>query len=93
MDADPIDFDAVILAGGRSARLGGVPKQGLTYDGDTLLREQDRAWRRLMSRPSVTTVTLAGVDHTFSSRAALELVREKSVAWLAQLASARKAAS
>ena len=37
MDADPLDFDAVILAGGRSARLGGVPKQSMTYDGDTLL--------------------------------------------------------
>jgi molybdopterin-guanine dinucleotide biosynthesis protein A len=38
VDAEPLDFDAVILAGGRSARLGGVPKQSLTYDGDTLLR-------------------------------------------------------
>jgi molybdopterin-guanine dinucleotide biosynthesis protein A len=38
VDADPFDFDALILAGGRSARLGGVPKQGLTYDGETLLR-------------------------------------------------------
>ncbi|MCU1434478.1 MAG: molybdopterin-guanine dinucleotide biosynthesis protein [Pseudarthrobacter sp.] len=38
MDAETLDFDAVILAGGRSARLGGVPKQHLTYDGDTLLR-------------------------------------------------------
>ncbi|MEO8282208.1 MAG: NTP transferase domain-containing protein [Pseudarthrobacter sp.] len=38
MDADPLDFDAVILAGGRSARLGGVPKQELKYDGETLLR-------------------------------------------------------
>ncbi|MET3203784.1 MULTISPECIES: NTP transferase domain-containing protein [unclassified Arthrobacter] len=38
MDADPLDFDAVILAGGRSSRLGGVPKQSLTYDGDSLLR-------------------------------------------------------
>jgi molybdopterin-guanine dinucleotide biosynthesis protein A len=38
VDADPLDFDAVILAGGRSSRLGGVPKQGLTYDGDSLLR-------------------------------------------------------
>jgi molybdopterin-guanine dinucleotide biosynthesis protein A len=37
VDADSFDFDAVILAGGRSERLGGVPKQGLTYDGDTLL--------------------------------------------------------
>lgn len=38
MDAESLDIDAVILAGGRSARLGGVPKQHLTYDGDTLLR-------------------------------------------------------
>jgi molybdopterin-guanine dinucleotide biosynthesis protein A len=38
VDADPFDFDALILAGGRSVRLGGVPKQGLTYDGETLLR-------------------------------------------------------
>lgn len=38
MDADSLDFDAVILAGGRSARLGGVSKQSLMYDGDTLLR-------------------------------------------------------
>ena len=37
MDADPLSFDAVILAGGRSSRLGGVPKQNLTYNGDTLL--------------------------------------------------------
>jgi molybdopterin-guanine dinucleotide biosynthesis protein A len=38
VDADSLDFDAIILAGGRSARLGGVPKQNLTYDGGTLLR-------------------------------------------------------
>ena len=37
MDADPLEFDAVILAGGRSSRLGGVPKQSLTYDGESLL--------------------------------------------------------
>lgn len=30
-------FDAVILAGGRSSRLGGVPKSQLLYDGETLL--------------------------------------------------------
>jgi molybdopterin-guanine dinucleotide biosynthesis protein A len=30
-------FDALILAGGRSSRLGGVPKQGLIVDGATLL--------------------------------------------------------
>ncbi len=32
-----MDFDAVILAGGRSARLSGVPKAGLLVDGSTLL--------------------------------------------------------
>ncbi|MFJ5862516.1 molybdenum cofactor guanylyltransferase [Pseudarthrobacter sp. NPDC092439] len=30
-------FDALILAGGRSSRLGGTPKQALVYDGGTLL--------------------------------------------------------
>lgn len=30
-------FDALILAGGRSSRLGGTPKQSLVYDGGTLL--------------------------------------------------------
>jgi molybdopterin-guanine dinucleotide biosynthesis protein A len=32
-----VPFDAVILAGGRSSRLGGVPKPQLMYDGETLL--------------------------------------------------------
>ncbi|WP_346960611.1 NTP transferase domain-containing protein [uncultured Arthrobacter sp.] len=32
-----MEFDAVILAGGRSSRLGGVPKAGLMVDGATLL--------------------------------------------------------
>lgn len=32
-----MEFDAVILAGGRSARLGGVPKSRLIYDGASLL--------------------------------------------------------
>lgn len=32
-----MEFDAVILAGGRSSRLGGAPKAGLRYDGATLL--------------------------------------------------------
>ena len=33
----PVRFDAVILAGGRSSRLGGVPKAGLVVEGVTLL--------------------------------------------------------
>jgi molybdopterin-guanine dinucleotide biosynthesis protein A len=32
-----VEFDALILAGGRSSRLGGVPKSQLLYDGATLL--------------------------------------------------------
>jgi molybdopterin-guanine dinucleotide biosynthesis protein A len=32
-----VDFDTIILAGGRSSRLGGSPKSELTYDGGTLL--------------------------------------------------------
>jgi molybdopterin-guanine dinucleotide biosynthesis protein A len=38
-----VEFDAIILAGGRSSRLGGVPKAGLTYDGATLLTRSLRA--------------------------------------------------
>ena len=33
-----MEFDAVILAGGRSSRLGGIPKQSLVYDGASLLQ-------------------------------------------------------
>ncbi|MEN8583796.1 NTP transferase domain-containing protein [Burkholderia sp. RS01] len=32
-----MDFDAIVLAGGRSSRLGGTPKSALMYDGATLL--------------------------------------------------------
>lgn len=38
MESDRLDFDALILAGGRSSRLGGVPKQGLVFEGATLLQ-------------------------------------------------------
>ncbi|WP_233265353.1 molybdenum cofactor guanylyltransferase [Leifsonia sp. AG29] len=33
----PIAFDAIVLAGGRSSRLGGTPKAELTREGQTLL--------------------------------------------------------
>jgi molybdopterin-guanine dinucleotide biosynthesis protein A len=33
-----VDFDTIILAGGRSSRLGGSPKSELIYDGESLLR-------------------------------------------------------
>ncbi|MDQ0679942.1 molybdopterin-guanine dinucleotide biosynthesis protein A [Arthrobacter pascens] len=38
MEPDALEYDAVILAGGRSSRLGGRPKHRLTYDGATLLQ-------------------------------------------------------
>jgi molybdopterin-guanine dinucleotide biosynthesis protein A len=38
-----VEFDAIILAGGRSSRLGGVPKARLTYQGATLLERSLRA--------------------------------------------------
>ena len=38
MEQKRLDFNAVILAGGRSSRLGGVPKQGLVFHHDTLLQ-------------------------------------------------------
>ena len=37
MDDSRCEFDAVILAGGRSSRLGGVPKQALVFKGSSLL--------------------------------------------------------
>jgi len=38
VERDTLEFDAVILAGGRSSRLGGIPKQSLVYDGASLLQ-------------------------------------------------------
>jgi molybdopterin-guanine dinucleotide biosynthesis protein A len=40
-----VEFDAVILAGGRSSRLGGSPKSELIYDGETLLNRAISAAR------------------------------------------------
>ncbi|MBT2533127.1 NTP transferase domain-containing protein [Arthrobacter sp. ISL-48] len=40
-----MEFDAVILAGGRSSRLGGTPKQRLVYDGASLLQRSVDAAR------------------------------------------------
>ena len=34
---ESVDFNAVVLSGGRSSRLGGTPKAGLRLDGHTLL--------------------------------------------------------
>jgi molybdopterin-guanine dinucleotide biosynthesis protein A len=53
---DAFEFDAVILAGGRSSRLGGVPKQSLIYDGATLLQ------RSLEAAAGAGSVVVVGPD-------------------------------
>ena len=56
MVPDEFEFDAVILAGGRSSRLGGVPKQALIYDGATLLQ------RTLAAAAGAQAVVVVGPD-------------------------------
>lgn len=56
MVPDEFEFDAVILAGGRSSRLGGVPKQALIYDGATLLQ------RTLAAATGAQAVVVVGPD-------------------------------
>lgn len=51
-----MEFDAIILAGGRSSRLGGVPKSGLIYDGATLLE------RSLSAAGAAGTTVVVGPD-------------------------------
>lgn len=51
-----MEFDAVILAGGRSSRLGGVPKPGLQYGGATLLE------RALQAAIGAGAVAVVGPD-------------------------------
>jgi molybdopterin-guanine dinucleotide biosynthesis protein A len=51
-----VEFDAIILAGGRSARLGGVPKARLVYDGATLLA------RSLQATGGAGRVAVVGPD-------------------------------
>ena len=51
-----MEFDAVILAGGRSSRLGGVPKSGLIHDGVTLLE------RALQAVRGAAAVAVVGPD-------------------------------
>ena len=51
-----MEFDAVILTGGRSSRLGGVPKSGLLHDGATLLE------RALQAARGAAAVAVVGPD-------------------------------
>ncbi len=56
MNVDDLPFDAVVLAGGRSSRLGGVPKAGLVLDGSTLLERTCSALAR------ARTLTVVGPE-------------------------------
>ena len=51
-----MEFDALILAGGRSSRLGGAPKSQLMYDGVTLLS------RSLAACAGAASVVVVGPD-------------------------------
>ena len=51
-----MEFDAVILSGGRSTRLGGVPKSGLIFNGDTLLE------RALHAASGAAAIAVVGPD-------------------------------
>jgi len=51
-----VEFDAVILSGGRSSRLGGVPKSGLMHDGATLLE------RALQAAQGAAAIAVVGPD-------------------------------
>jgi molybdopterin-guanine dinucleotide biosynthesis protein A len=51
-----VDFDAIILAGGRSSRLGGSPKSALLFDGATLLE------RSLASSAGARHTVVVGPD-------------------------------
>ncbi len=48
-----MEFDAIVLAGGRSSRLGGIPKATLVYHGETLLRRAVQATAHAGARRTV----------------------------------------
>ena len=56
MKVEVPEFDALILAGGRSSRLGGVPKQHLVFRGSTLLQ------RSLSAAAGARKVVVVGPD-------------------------------
>ncbi|WP_458779458.1 molybdenum cofactor guanylyltransferase [Arthrobacter sp. D3-16] len=56
MEQDRLYFNALILAGGRSSRLGGVPKQELVFHGDTLLQ------RALAAASGATRTVVVGPE-------------------------------
>ena len=56
MEQDGLDFDAIILAGGRSSRLGGVAKQNLVLHNSTLLQ------RALAAAAGASRTVVVGPD-------------------------------
>ncbi len=74
-------FDAIVLAGGRSSRLGGVPKAGLVLDGETLLQRTCAALSSALhltvvgpvpddGRPRTGTVSFVREEPAFAGPAA-----------------------
>jgi uncharacterized protein len=50
------------------------------------LAESSAAWRRAMQQGNVAVEHLAGADHTFSTREALDASTQRCVAWLSRIA-------
>jgi uncharacterized protein len=59
-----------------------ISERDLTAAEFVLLCREDPRWQQASARSGVQMVTLAGADHTFSSRAALDDATERCVAWL-----------
>ena len=57
------------------------------------LAKADPAWRRALSREGVQIVRLAGADHTFSERAALEQATTHCGDWLRRIRTAVEGSS
>jgi uncharacterized protein len=69
-----------------------ISERDLTAKEFEMLCEQNRAWRRLMARPGVTTVGLPEADHTFSTRQSLARALDACAAWLGKVAPHREPA-
>lgn len=65
MEQNRLSFDAVILAGGRSSRLGGVPKQDLVFHRATLLQ------RALAAAQGASRTVVVGPDPGVSASGVL----------------------
>jgi uncharacterized protein len=64
-----------------------ISEQDLTAAEFTTLCRDDAAWRKVVAQGHVQTTTLAGADHTFSSRRDLDAATERAVTWLREAVS------